>query len=225
MAKRRSLAGNAGIGVFVIALVTTFVAFATPCWLVSDTRITSAKMDKIGLWLFCHRSLPNPYDEAQRRFFVGCRWVYDPFTKGWDEIRGYLLPPFMVATQFFYTLNFLAVLIATVLVLMFFLCMAPNNRRFILIITAIGGILLIGGLLGGIAVIVFACLGNASDWMPGHANNYLGWSFGLGVVGVVTSIVSGVLFFVERHVQVKKRRYLKESQTKFELDVDTKGKF
>lgn len=92
MGKQRSLAGNCAVGVFVVALVTTFVAFASPAWLVSDYRITSANMDKIGLWTHCFRSLPDPSDKYHRRSFVGCRWVYDPFTAGYDQIRGYLLP-------------------------------------------------------------------------------------------------------------------------------------
>ncbi|CAK1599842.1 unnamed protein product [Parnassius mnemosyne] len=47
---------------------------------------------RLGLWSHCFRSLPDPLDQYQRRFFVGCRWVYDPFTTGYDRIRGYLLP-------------------------------------------------------------------------------------------------------------------------------------
>lgn len=90
--KRRTLAGCCGVGVFVIALVTVCVAFATPSWLVSDYRITGAKLDRLGLWTHCFRSLPDVNDDYQRRFFVGCRWVYDPFTKGYDEIRGFLIP-------------------------------------------------------------------------------------------------------------------------------------
>jgi hypothetical protein len=90
--KKRSLSGNCGVAVFVIALVTVCVAFATPSWLVSDYRITGAKLDRLGLWVHCFRSLPDVNDDYQRRFFVGCRWVYDPFTTGYDQIRGFLLP-------------------------------------------------------------------------------------------------------------------------------------
>lgn len=44
--KNRSLAGNCGIGVFVIALVTVALAFGTPSWLVSDYRIRGARLDR-----------------------------------------------------------------------------------------------------------------------------------------------------------------------------------
>lgn len=47
---------------------------------------------RLGLWSHCFRSLPDPLDQYQRRFFVGCRWVYDRFTTGYDKIRGFLLP-------------------------------------------------------------------------------------------------------------------------------------
>jgi PMP-22/EMP/MP20/Claudin tight junction len=90
--KRRTLAGNCGVAVFTIAFVCILVAFSTPSWLVSDYRITGAKLDRLGLWVHCFRSLPDVNDDYQRRFFVGCRWVYDPFTTGYDEIRGFLIP-------------------------------------------------------------------------------------------------------------------------------------
>ena len=79
------------------------------------------------------------------------------------------------------------------------------------------------GLCGGLAVIIFACLGNTENWMPEHANNYFGWSFGLAVVGSVACIISSSLFFTEANIQKKKRKYLKESQTKFEMDQETKA--
>lgn len=221
--KNRSLAGNCGIGVFVIALVTVVLAFGTPSWLVSDYRIQVARLDRLGLWNHCFRSLPDPLDQYQRRFFVGCRWVFDPFTTGYDKIRGYLLPGFMIATQFFFTLCLIGVLISTILVLVFFLCCGPEQRRFVKLIQTIGYIMLVAGISGVIAVIVFACLGNTDGWMPGHDNNYLGWSFGVGVVGAVACLVTAALFLTEANIQAKRRNKLKESQSHFELEHETKA--
>ncbi|XP_063547485.1 uncharacterized protein LOC134754935 [Cydia strobilella] len=221
--KNRSLAGNCGIGVFVIALVTVALAFGTPNWLVSDYRIRGSRLDKLGLWSHCFRSLPDPYDQYQRRFFVGCRWVYDPFTTGYDRIRGFLLPGFMIATQFFFTLCLLGVLISTILVLIFFLCCGPDQNRLVTLIKTIGYIMLGSGICGVIAVIVFASLGNADGWMPNHENNYLGWSFGLGVVGAVSCLITAALFLTEANIQHKKRNKLKESQAQFELEQDSKA--
>lgn len=79
------------------------------------------------------------------------------------------------------------------------------------------------GSCGGLAVIIFATSGNTDGWMPGHVNNYFGWGFGLAVVGVVAAFVSGALFLVEANVQDRKRNLLKESQTRFELESETKA--
>ncbi|XP_068086505.1 uncharacterized protein sinu isoform X2 [Anabrus simplex] len=221
--KKRSLAGNCGIGVFVLALVCVVVAFCAPAWLVSDYRITGAKLERLGLWSHCFRSLNQPNDDRFKRFFVGCRWVYDPFTTGYDEIRGFLMPPFMIATQFFFTLCFLGVVISFILVLIFALCFGPEETRFRILILLIAIVLLHSGLCGGIAVIIFACLGNAEGWMPEHDNNYLGWAFGLAVVGVVMCFIASALFFVEAHIQKKKRKYLQDSQARFELENESKA--
>lgn len=217
--KQRSLSGNVGVAVFLTALVCICVSFGTPAWLVSDYRITGAQLDKLGLWTHCFRSLPNPQEaDAPGRYFVGCRWVYDPFTTGYSDIRGFLLPPFMVATQAFFTLSFLLCVVTFGLVLLFVLCCDPEQRRYIQLIKIVGYLLLVAGLSGCLAVIIFASLGNADGWMPGHANNYLGWSFGLAVVGSVLLVIASILFLVESNVQTKKRDYLRESQTRFQLE-------
>uniref|UniRef100_A0A6M2E0V0 Uncharacterized protein n=1 Tax=Xenopsylla cheopis TaxID=163159 RepID=A0A6M2E0V0_XENCH len=221
--KRRSLAGNCGVAIFCVALVSIVIAFATPSWLVSDYRITGAKLDKLGLWTHCFRSLSDPRDDYQRRFFVGCRWVYDPFTTGYDQIKGYLLPPFMVATQFFFTVCLLTMIVTMILVLLFFLCCGPDQDRFVLLIKVIGYLLLGAGFSGALAVIIFACLGNADGWMPEHANNYLGWSFGVGVVGSAACILAAALFLAEAHVQRRKVESLKDSQARFEIEHETKA--
>lgn len=215
--KKRSLSGQIGVGVFVVALVTVVVSFCAPAWLVSDHRITGAKLDRLGLWSHCFRSLATPGDESLHRFFVGCRWVYDPFTTGYDEIRGYLLPPFMIATQFFFTLCFMSVVISFILVLLLVLCCGPEQTRFILLLKCLSGLLLFAGISGGIGVIVFASLGNADGWMPDHANNFLGWAFGLAVVGVVACLVSGGLFLTEANIQNKKQKQIKDSQARLEM--------
>ena len=126
---------------------------------------------------------------------------------------------FMVATQFFFTLCFLSCLVSFGFILLFTLCCLPGQTRYVLLIRTIGFLLLAAGICGVLAVIIFACFGNADGWMPGHDNNYLGYSFGLGVVGSVLCLIASLLFFVESNVQKKKRDYLKESQTRFQLSA------
>lgn len=212
-----------GIAFFVLAFVLVAVAFSTPSWLVSDYRITGAKLDRLGLWSHCFRSLADPRDVRQTRFFVGCRWIYDPFTTGYDQIRGFLIPGFMVATQFFFTLCFVAVIICAILTLIYFLCCGPDQKQLVTLIHLNAWILLAGGLCGGVAVIVFASLANKNDWMPGHDNNFFGWSFVLACIGVVACLVASCLFLTDGYIQKRKRRELMESQTRFELERETKA--
>lgn len=216
--KKRSLAGNVAIGFVLLTFILIAVSFSTPSWLVSDYRITGARLDRFGLWTHCFRSLPDPVDINQRRFFVGCRWIYDPFTTGYDQIRGFLVPSFLVATQFFFTLCFIAALLSAVLSLLYFLCCGPDIKHYVTLIKLNAWILLVGGLSGGIAVVVFACEANKDNWMPGHDNNFFGWSFALACIGVVAALVASTLFFVEGHVQDRKRKQLKNSQMRFEME-------
>ncbi|CAH0557130.1 unnamed protein product [Brassicogethes aeneus] len=222
--KKRSLAGNVGIGFFVIAFITIAVAFSTPSWLVSDYRITGAKLDRLGLWTHCFRSLPDPNNNYNpNRFFVGCRWIYDPFTTGYDQIRGFLVPGFMVATQFFFTFAFIAALLCAILTLLYFLCCGPDMKQYVLLIKLNAWISLFGGLSGGIAVIVFAACANRNGWMPGHDNNFFGWSFILACIGVVAMLVASTLFFVDGYVQQRKKDNLKGSQTRFEMEHESRA--
>ncbi|KAI8429913.1 hypothetical protein MSG28_000385 [Choristoneura fumiferana] len=51
----------------------------------------------------------------------------------------------------------------------------------------------------------------------------VGWSFGLGVVGAVSCLVTAALFLTEANIQRKKRNKLKESQAQFEMEHDSKA--
>lgn len=219
--KKRSLAGNVALGFCVAGSILIAIAFATPSWIVSDYRITGARLNRFGLWTHCFRSLADPNSAYDRRFFVGCRWIYDPFTTGYDEIRGFLIPDFMIATQFFFTLCFISVLIATILSLLYFLCCRPEQDRFIQLVKILAIDLWVGGLCGGIAVIVFASLANKNGWMPGHDNNFFGFSFILACIGVVAILVAAVLFFVDANI-FERKGYVKDSQARFELEQESK---
>lgn len=59
--------------------------------------------------------------------------------------------------------------------------------------------------------------------MPEHANNWFGWSFVVGVIGVAAAGIDAALFLTEAHIQRRKRRLLKESQSRFELEHETKA--
>ena len=90
--KSKSLAANVGLYVFGVGFLFVLIGFFTTSWIVSDQRLTGEKLERFGLWVHCFRSLPDPNDVNVRRFFVGCRWIFDPFTRGYNEIRGFLVP-------------------------------------------------------------------------------------------------------------------------------------
>lgn len=59
--------------------------------------------------------------------------------------------------------------------------------------------------------------------MLGHDNNFFGWSFGVAVASVFALLASGILFLTEAHIQKKKQKYLKESQSRLEMAQETKA--
>lgn len=59
--------------------------------------------------------------------------------------------------------------------------------------------------------------------MPGHDNNFFGWSFGVAIASVFALIASGTLFLTESEIQKKKKQYMRESQSRLEMDQETKA--
>ena len=90
--RERTLTGKFALAVLVIAAIFTTLAFVTPNWLEGDPRFYGNKIERVGLWVHCFRSLPDYNDLKHQRYFAGCRWIFNPFTKGYGEIRAYLAP-------------------------------------------------------------------------------------------------------------------------------------
>lgn len=80
----------------------------------------------------------------------------------------------MIATQFFFTLAFIGMLVSSIGVMLFYLCCGPDLKNFVMLIRGVGYVLLATGVCACIAVIVFASFGNRGKWMPGYANNWFG---------------------------------------------------
>jgi hypothetical protein len=134
----------------------------------------------------------------------------------YDFIRSEIQPPFFVATQFFYTLSFIAILIAIILVLMYLLCVDDYYRVSVLRWTGID--LIVAGALATIALVIFGAKGDNRDFMPDWENNYLSWGFGLGCVGALFDFVAGVLFIVEARI-IARKEIAREQQFQMERKV------
>lgn len=154
----------------------------------------------------------------------------------------------MILTQFFYTLTFLATLVSAVGVLIFFLCCTPDEDRFVQLTFALGCTLVsagknfhsfsnfkkftmssilpetsFSGISAALATLIFGFWANRDNWMPGHDNNFFGWSFGVAIVSVFALLASGTLFWTESEIQKKKKKYMRESQSRLEMDQETKA--
>jgi len=215
MPKSRTTAGKIGLVVFLITFICVTVAFCTNFWLENWSKYYGDKFEKLGLWVHCFRSLSDPHDSNHRRYFTGCRWVFNPFTAGYSEMRDFLTPPFFIAVQTFFTFTFMLMLFAFVGTVMYVTCFTYEHQ--VKLLRAISIDLTISAMCGTIAVIIFGALGDSRDWMPDFEHNFLSWSFGLAVVGTVGLYLSAVLFYVEAKVQAKKQMAT-TSQATFSLE-------
>ena len=85
-------AGKWALLTLILSVVFTLVAFSTPNWIESDPRFYGSKMERVGLWVHCFRSLPDFNDPKNQKFFAGCRSIFDPFNEGYRDIRDYISP-------------------------------------------------------------------------------------------------------------------------------------
>ncbi|XP_076052802.1 uncharacterized protein LOC143032215 isoform X1 [Oratosquilla oratoria] len=203
--ERRTTAGWWAIAIFALCFILITTGFFTDFWLQAENKAYGTPMQNIGLWTQCFRSLTVTDDVYKERFFVGCRWLYDPFTTGYEDVQAMVQQPFFVTVQVFFTFCFTLALISCILVGILVLCPGEDIERQNLKILSI--ILFISFGFGFIAVLVFGCLGDSRDWMPHWHHNHLSWSFGLAVVGVVAEFVAAVLFWVEYRIQTRKESY------------------
>ena len=84
--------GKCGLIGLAVAAVFTIAAFSTTNWIQSDPRIYGSKLDRLGLWVHCFRSLADHNDPSHQKFFAGCRWIFDPFTEGYPDLKNFLSP-------------------------------------------------------------------------------------------------------------------------------------
>lgn len=62
-------------------------------------------------------------------------------------------------------------------------------------------------LSGTIALFIFGANGDGRVWMPNWEHNNLGYSYAVGVIGVICSYLAGCLFMIEaRRHKIKKQK-------------------
>lgn len=203
---RKSKTGLIATTFAVLAFLFVFIAFVSPYWLETDGKLKDPKFLNIGLWQVCFRGFVDPRHWYDTKFY-GCWWVFE---EEYYIIHDILLPGFFVATQFFFTLCFTLLLIASFLVALY-LCCSREHERFVLLLLVIGTDLTIAAVSGTIAVIIFGAYGDGRDWMQNWEHNNISWSYALAVFGVLFLYVSGILYLIEGRVHHKKRQRAREA--------------
>ena len=90
--RERTTTGRWAIFVFIVSATFMTVAMVSPNWIEADPRFYGTKVQRVGLWVHCFRSFPDYNDPEHQRFYAGCRWLFNPFTPGYNQIRNFLEP-------------------------------------------------------------------------------------------------------------------------------------
>lgn len=188
-----------------MAFLLISIAMFTRSWIQAESKAYGTSMDRLGLWWQCFRSFTVSQDIHQERFFVGCRWIFDRFTTGYDDVREMLAEPFFVAVQVFFTLCFVLALVGAAMAGVLILCPGEEFERIIL---RIAYFVSFGAFITGfLAITIFGAMGVQEGWMPHSDHNMLSWSYALAVIGVVVEFVAAILFWVEYKIQERKKSY------------------
>jgi len=199
----------------MVASALVSLSFFTPYWLQSfpSPKLPNPKFVNLGLWHACFDGFHDKGHKYEVKFY-GCRHV---LLEEYDIIREELIKPFFVATQFFFTICFVGMLVAMAMVMMYLLCIDDYYR--VKVLRWIGFDLMIGAACGTIALIIFGAMGDGRNFMPDWEHNYLSWSFGLAFVGVVMMYVTAVLFLVEARIMLRKE-IAKDTQEKQQYPME-----
>jgi len=199
--------------ILCLSYLSTIISFFSPYWLASfpTDKLPRPKFTNLGLWFACFDGFHDKGHQFEVKFY-GCQHV---LLEEYDIIRSELSKPFFVATQFFFTLCFVGMLLSMAMVLMYLLCIDDYYR--VKVLKWIGFDLAISAICGTIALIIFGALGDGRDFMPDWEQNYLSWSFGLGFVGVFLMYVTAVLFLVEARI-MRRKEIARESVGQFNME-------
>lgn len=203
----KSKTGLFAMGFFIFASLFITVAFLSPYWLVTDGKLKDPKFLRIGLWEVCF----NGFEDVHHWYdtiFTGCWWIFE---EEYYIIHDILLPGFFIATQFFFTISMCCVLISIILTYLY-LNKDEDDDSYVTLLITFGTVLVIGGFSGMISVVTFGARGDGRDWMRNWEHNNLGWSYALGVIGVILLFPAGILFLIEARVRKYKRLHEMQSR-------------
>ncbi|XP_018018771.1 uncharacterized protein LOC108675284 isoform X2 [Hyalella azteca] len=204
--ERTTTSGWFAVACQLTAFLLISIAMFTRSWLAAESKAYGTSLDKLGLWWQCFRSFSVPKDIHGERLFVGCRWIFDRFTTGYEDVRELLATPFFVVVQVFYTLCFVLSLVGGAMSMILILCPGESFEKKVLKTAYIAGA--IAFFTGFLAVVIFGAMAPMEGWMPHPDHNNLSWSYALAVVGVVAQFAAALLFWLEFRIQRRKDSYI-----------------
>lgn len=200
----------------ICSLVLVFVAFASPFWYKSWSRVHSP-LANVGMWHICLSGWVKPRDPMMRSY-VGCWWIHSTFFEEvWDEI----MPAWFRVVQTVVVLT-LIVNIVTVGMLSFYLVdrfrikyYNPNRYRAFMINSVL---MFVSGVFVLIVALMFPMYAKDPTWMPRPWLNYLSWSYGFFVLSGFFAVFSGIsLFLKSTEIHHKPDKATMEIEKKLEL--------
>lgn len=109
-------------------------------------------------------------------------------------------------------------LVAAFLTWLYCFC-SKDHDKYLILLLSIGADLIISGVCGTIAVIIFGANGDRRDWMPNWEHNDLSWSFALAAVGSILLIPAGALFLVEARRQRYRRLESSRPASEYHMEM------
>ncbi|KAK6168196.1 hypothetical protein SNE40_022072 [Patella caerulea] len=178
----------------IVAFVLMFVAFASPYWYKSWTRVHSP-FSNIGLWHICLAGYVMPADPNMKTY-VGCWWIH---SSEFDGVKSYFMPSWFMGIQalsiFTLILDGLSILFLVVYISDRLYEKLFEKKRSLMYFVA-SFTQLLAALFVFLIALVFAEMCNDPKWMPRPWMNYLSWGYGFCVLSGFFNAFGGMFSFV-----------------------------
>lgn len=181
----------------IIAFVAMVIAFASPFWYKSWTRVHSP-LANIGLWHVCLSGWIIPRDPIMKSY-VGCWWIH---STEFERVANEIMPPWFRIIQFLCFCTIIIDLVAMVFILLYLIpdikkklykdTLDKTGRMFIII----AALMLISAFLVFLIALIFAEMSNDGSWMPRPWMNYLSWSYASCVMSGFFAAFGGMVIFI-----------------------------
>ncbi|KAL4217953.1 hypothetical protein ACF0H5_022692 [Mactra antiquata] len=189
-----------GAALAALACLCVIISFSTPHWLESYKEANS-RFTNLGLWEACFNRFAYDRDSLGKTY-DGCSWL---FSYEFRPIFDWLNPRWFLAVQIMMTLAMVLTFVTSILCLLGILNFCPPHRASVAQLTN-SLLMFASALFITLSIIVFGVKSDVDrQWLSRPDQNFLSWSFGLGVVGGFLSIFSGMCLLVD-YLRLKQKQ-------------------